>query len=197
MKKLLSILMTIAILFTLVPTQTAKAAVKISKSKATMEVDSTLTLKISGTNSKVSWSTDKKSVATVNNKGTVTAIKSGSATITASVEGNKYSCDVNVVDSNKKVIEFELTAGEYIVGDDIPTGKYNLKGKDGWGFVFVYKNEKDYENDKLYNKSINMCGGEYVKSLSGMYSETYSKLNLKSKQYLVVEGTINVQFKSK
>ncbi len=197
MKKLLSILMTVAILFSLSPTQTAKAAVKISKSKATMEVDSTLTLKISGTSSKVSWSTDKKSVATVNNKGTVTAIKSGSAKIIATVGGSKYSCSIKVVDSNKKVNELELSTGEYIIGEDIPAGKYNLKGISGYGFVYVYKNEKEYTNDSYPDNLINMCGGETVETLSNMYSETYSNLNLKSKQYLVIKGAIKIQFTNK
>jgi hypothetical protein len=79
------------------------ATVKISKSKAIMEVDSTLKLKITGTDSKVTWSTSSKKIATVNSAGTVTAVQEGTATITAKVNSKKFTCTVTVVDSNKVV----------------------------------------------------------------------------------------------
>lgn len=85
------------------PKLTEAATIKISKTKATMEVDSTLKLKIIGTDSKVTWSTSSKKIATVNTSGTVTAVKEGTATITAKVDNKKYTCTVTVVDSNKVV----------------------------------------------------------------------------------------------
>lgn len=91
----------------------AEASVKISKAKATMEVDSTLKLKVNGTNKEVKWSSSKKSVASVNKSGTVTAKKEGQATITATVGSKKYTCDVKVVDSNKPITQ-EAT---YKIGD--------------------------------------------------------------------------------
>lgn len=104
MKKLLSMLLVIIMITILAAPSLAQAAtVKISKEKATMEVDSTLKLKITGTNSKVTWSTSNKKIATVNSSGTVTAVKEGTATITAKVGSKKYTCTVTVVDSNKVV----------------------------------------------------------------------------------------------
>ncbi|MDF2950771.1 MAG: putative rane protein [Anaerocolumna sp.] len=111
MKKLLSLLLIFTLCFTVVP-NTASAAVTISKSKATMEVDSTLKLKISGTKSKISWKTSKKAVATVTGTGTVTAKSEGQATITATVGSNKYTCAVTVVDSNKPVANKTYAIGE-------------------------------------------------------------------------------------
>ncbi|PYG90356.1 Ig-like protein group 2 [Ruminiclostridium sufflavum DSM 19573] len=60
-----------------------------------------------------SWRTNKKSVATVDSSGTVTAIKHGTATITATVDGVSKSCTVLV---EKPVItlsssELSLKAG--------------------------------------------------------------------------------------
>jgi len=93
------------------------AAVKLNKSKATMEVDSTIKLKISGTTSTISWKTSKKSVATVTSGGTVTAKAEGNATIAATVKGKKYSCKITVVDngetSGNDLLDYISTLSEF------------------------------------------------------------------------------------
>lgn len=99
-KRGISIMLVLLMIVMMVPT-TASAAVKISKEKATMEVDSTLKLKISGSKSKITWKTSKKAIVTVNDTGTITAKSEGQATITATVGNTKYTCTVTVVDSNK------------------------------------------------------------------------------------------------
>lgn len=102
MKKRVSVLIVIFIITSLLTSGIVQAAtVKISKAKATMEVDSTLKLKITGTKAKVTWSSSKKSVATVSSAGTITAKAEGAATITATVSNKKYTCKVTVVNSNK------------------------------------------------------------------------------------------------
>lgn len=73
-----------------------KAKVKINKTKATLNKGKKVTLKITGTKSKVKWSTNKKSIATVTQKGVVTAKKKGTVTITAKVGKKKYTCKVTV-----------------------------------------------------------------------------------------------------
>lgn len=76
-----------------------EAAVKISKSSATLEVGKTLTLKVTGTTSKPTWTSSKTSVATVNKTtGRVTAKKAGTATITGKIGSKKYTCKVTVKD---------------------------------------------------------------------------------------------------
>ncbi len=77
------------------------ATTKISKEKATLEVDSTLTLKLNNSSGAISWKSSDKAVATVSQKGKITAKGEGIATITASSSGNNYKCTVTVVDSNK------------------------------------------------------------------------------------------------
>ncbi|MEY8426885.1 Ig-like domain-containing protein [Lachnospiraceae bacterium 46-15] len=74
----------------------AKAKVKLNKTKVTLNVKKTYKLKVSGTAKKVTWSSSKKSVATVSKTGKVTAKKKGTATITAKVSGKKYTCKVTV-----------------------------------------------------------------------------------------------------
>lgn len=101
MRKTISFILCIILCIAFINPQTAEAAIVISKAKATMEVDSTLKLKVTGTYSKITWKSSKKSVATVNSSGVVTAKMEGKATITATVDKKKYTCNVTVVDSNK------------------------------------------------------------------------------------------------
>ena len=53
------------------------ATVKLNKKKLTLEVGKSETLKLTGTKSKITWSSSNKSVATVSTKGKVTAKKAG------------------------------------------------------------------------------------------------------------------------
>lgn len=78
-------------------TTTVKAATTaIDKSKVTIYVGKTATLRITGTTDTISWTSSKKSVATVSAKGKVTAKKAGTTTITATVNSEKYTCKVTV-----------------------------------------------------------------------------------------------------
>lgn len=77
---------------------TGQAASKISLNKASLSVmkGKSAILKLSGTTKKVTWSSSKKSVATVNSAGKVTGKKKGTAVITAKVGSKKYRCNVTV-----------------------------------------------------------------------------------------------------
>ncbi|MBQ9531497.1 MAG: Ig domain-containing protein [Eubacterium sp.] len=73
----------------------AKTKVKLNKTKLVLIKGQNETLKISGTKKKVSWSSSRKTVATVS-KGKVSAKKKGSAIIYAKVGGKTYKCSVTV-----------------------------------------------------------------------------------------------------
>lgn len=70
----------------------------ISKAKLTMLPSAEQTLTIRGGDGKITWKSSKKSVATINAEGVVTAVKYGTATITAKRNGIKLTCTVNVYD---------------------------------------------------------------------------------------------------
>lgn len=72
------------------------ATIKLNKKEITLEVGKSQTLKITGTKKKVTWSSNKKSVATVSSTGKVTGKKPGTAVITAKVDNKKYTCKVTV-----------------------------------------------------------------------------------------------------
>lgn len=90
-----------------VPTVNVDAAskVKLNKTTVSLKEGKTTTLKVKGTKKKVKWSSSNKKVATVNQKGKVTAKKKGKATITAKVAGKKYKCIVTVK-AKKSTSEF-------------------------------------------------------------------------------------------
>lgn len=80
-----------------VTTAEAGEKVALNMKKATIYNGETLQLELKGTTEKVTWSSSKKSVATVSKKGLVTAKKAGKTTITAKVGKKKYTCKVTVL----------------------------------------------------------------------------------------------------
>lgn len=95
--RILTYVLSVMLIFISLPTNVEAASkVKINKTKATVYVGKTTTLKVSGTKKVVKWKTSNKKVATVSSKGKVTAKKAGSATITAKVSGKSYKCKVTV-----------------------------------------------------------------------------------------------------
>ena len=93
------------------PFSTAQAAakVKLNKTKATIYNGKTLQLKLNNAKGSVTWKSSNKKVATVSNKGKVTAKKAGTATITATNGKKKYTCKVTV----KPSMEFLYNKPEY------------------------------------------------------------------------------------
>lgn len=74
----------------------ATPIVKLSKEILTMYAGGTETLKMTGTAKKVTWHSSEKSVATVTNKGVVTAKKTGKSVITVKWGSKKASWRVTV-----------------------------------------------------------------------------------------------------
>lgn len=101
-KKILAVLLSLVLLLTLIPSlsmenvSAAQKKAKLNKSKATIYVGKTVTLKLKNNKKKVKWSSSNKKVATVSKKGKVTGKKAGKATITAKVGKKKYKCKVTV-----------------------------------------------------------------------------------------------------
>lgn len=75
---------------------TAQAAVKISKKSIRLAKGTSTRLKLTGTKKKAKWTTSKRSVATVTQKGKVSAKKKGTVTITAKIGKKKYNCKIYV-----------------------------------------------------------------------------------------------------
>ncbi len=94
---IMSILLIAALAVTAVPIHSlAKAKVKLNKTKLSMNVGKTASLKLKNNKKKVKWSSSNKKVAKVSAKGKVKGLKKGKATITAKVGKKKYKCKVTV-----------------------------------------------------------------------------------------------------
>lgn len=68
---------------------------KLSAKKLTLNINQSKKLKLSGCGHSVKWSSSNPSIANIQ-KGKITAIRAGSAKITAKVHGKKYLCKVSV-----------------------------------------------------------------------------------------------------
>lgn len=95
-KKTLIVVLIIALLFSNlnIAVSSAKAAPQLNKTKATITIGNSVTLKMKNTNLAPKWSSSKKSIASVNKYGKVTAKKAGTAKITATVGKHEYICKV-------------------------------------------------------------------------------------------------------
>ena len=96
MKRILSLVVVLMLVLLAVTPAFAASTIKLNKSKATLAVGMTTTLKVSGTTAKVTWSSSNKAVAQVSAKGVVQANKAGTAVITAKVNGKKLTCKITV-----------------------------------------------------------------------------------------------------
>ena len=191
LRKHLSIIVAFAFLFIAIGSgamllsgniDTAEAASKIhlKKSSEYIATNDTYKLRLINTNgktisaSKISWSTSKKSVATVSKKGVVTAKKAGTAKIYAKYNGKKYTFTAKVkkpyVDTDYAVLlpgstvssSLRLTQSKALNLDNIDweIGDTTIATVDGDGNLTALKVgtttlEATY-NGKTYTKDVNV-----------------------------------------
>ena len=108
-KRLTSFLLAVVLVLSLIPafSQSVSAAgYTINKTSATIEIGSTVTLKMmnGSTAVKAAWASDDTSVAKVSSSGVVTGLSKGTATITGIYNGYSVSAIVSVVKATTPVI---------------------------------------------------------------------------------------------
>jgi hypothetical protein len=119
---LLSMLTTSVVAQSIVGAQeTVQAAtIKLNYSNLSLSEGQSRQLKISGTKASTKWSSSKSSVVKVTQKGKITALKEGSATITAKVGRKKLKCSVTVKNNFKaNEAKKNIEKTEKIVGDTL------------------------------------------------------------------------------
>lgn len=102
------ILASLVILLCCVHLTPAQAAVRISKTSLSLTEGKSATLKLTGASKKITWRTSDKSVATVSQKGKVTAKAPGQALITAKAGKKTRKCTVTVTTDYKKYYEYQI-----------------------------------------------------------------------------------------
>lgn len=96
-RSFLSTLLALMMIVTVAVVPASAASVKLSRSSISLTKGYSTTLSVSGTTSKVTWTTGNKNVATVSSKGKVVGKKVGSTYIYAKVNSSTLKCKVNVV----------------------------------------------------------------------------------------------------
>ncbi len=134
--------------------------IKLNFTKITLKKGKTKILKVKGTVKKVTWSSSDKSVATVNQKGKVTAKKAGTAKIKAKIGKVSVVCRVTVNQTLTKK-QTEKAVNNYVkqkktayfhLSYEGKKGSYytflvtfKVAGKEAWARYYVnYKNGKSY-----------------------------------------------------
>lgn len=156
-KKILSIILTLVLSISMIQITNVSASnkVKLNKTKATIYVGKTVTLKLKNNENKVKWSSSNRKMATVSSKGKVKGKKAGKVTITAKVGKKKYKCRILVKDIiNVKLPKTPFKVSSYEDGKLLATYEitnisysYN-KSYDGSGKydIYVY-----FDGQKIYS----------------------------------------------
>ena len=207
----------LAMMFQICPSYAATATYSISKTKLNMTVGDTSTLSVSGTKEKISWSSSKKSVATVDQNGKVTAKNAGSAVITATVAGEKLTCNVTVenkmirvllkttnfsgiyhssvvvTSTNKFTIKNGKTTKKYAAGKKVSISSSYALLKSGNAITIAAEN-----NGKISITSIKRSQGTpsyrgelTIKNVSGKGLTVVNKLPIEQYLYSVVSSEVS------
>lgn len=128
-----------------VTTAEAAAAVKLNVTKKTLNVGKTYTLKLKNATGKVTWKSNKKTVATVTAKGKVKAVASGTATITATNKKKTYKCKITVKNPNKPSGMTDAKVGP--VNICYPKGLYAETANVDKNYAWVAMDMKDGSDD--------------------------------------------------
>lgn len=94
--KKVSIILLLCMLLSVIAMPVSASAARLNKTSISLNVGKTYTLKATGIKGKITWTSSKKSVATVSSKGFVKAKKKGTAVITAKYGNKKLTCKVIV-----------------------------------------------------------------------------------------------------
>lgn len=127
MKKIISILFIITLIFTAIPATTAVAAIKLNETKLTLDEGSQYQLELTGTTKTIKWTSSNLKIVKVSTNGKLTAIKVGKAIVTAKVSSRKYKCNVTV-----KEALTEKEAARHITYESAETAQ---------GLVLIFTNE--------------------------------------------------------
>lgn len=182
MKKYLSLLLTLALIFSLAGSaQTVSAAtIKLNKTDLILYVGDATTLKVSGTSKTVKWSSKNSTVATVSSKGKVSAKNIGKTIIIGKIGSKSYFCKVEV--RSNKLSDRLYEIDNFVIGTMWNGGFWKVEyfismgsGYEGESIENTLKNVTSAMSQmNTYNKYITGLDDEYD-SLKTAWSNLYKE----------------------
>lgn len=160
----------------------AASSVKVNKTSFTLNKGNSYTLvptvsPSNTTNKTIKWKSANTKIATVDSKGKVTAVGSGTVKITATTSNGKLATASVTVPYVKT-----LSAGKWKGGTHLPAGRYKMTTKSGSGNLFIAEND--------YNRFVN----EILSSENDGFGVTAVTTDIKSGDSIEIMGLENVQF---
>lgn len=199
--KSLAVVLSFVMILTIISPSNVQAAKKItlSKTKVTLYVGKSTSLKLKNATKKITWSSSDEDVAMVTSKGKVRAIDKGTCKITAKCNGKKYICRVTVKEKEAYgTIEGNITFHYNQYRGYVPDTGAKVSVWDG-DKLLAYANVDGNGNYKIQHIAVGTyellissknCKSEYVLNnwdeIISEYGEDYWKV-------LNVSGTIYME----
>ena len=199
--KSLAVVLSFVMMLTIISPSNVQAAKKItlSKTKVTLYVGKSTSLKLKNATKKITWSSSDEDVAMVTSKGKVRAIDKGTCKITAKCNGKKYICRVTVKEKEAYgTIEGNITFHYNQYRGYVPDTGAIVSVWDG-DKLLAYANVDGHGNYKIQHIAVGTyellissknCKSEYVLNnwdeIISEYGEDYWKV-------LNVSGTIYME----
>lgn len=92
---------------------------------------------------------------------------------------------------------FELSAGVYVVGEDIEEGKYDIIALEGGANVFIYSSYDDFDKGGFPKSDYILGTGKIAEGFEFMYSEKVSNIRLKNGEVLEIYSGLVVEMVEK
>lgn len=150
-------LMLCCMIFLMLPVQAhAASKIKLNKTKLTIYLGQTQTLKIVGTDKKIRWSSTNKKIASVSSKGVVKGVNPGSVNVNAKIGKKTLKCKVTVKNNSVKAsaLKFKINDGTaFVRGTSSAKISFKLKKPSANVTVSV----KNSSNSVVYKKTYSMC----------------------------------------
>lgn len=139
-------------------------SIHFTKGKTELRTGQSEILKLTGSPSKIKWSSSNTKIATVTKSGKVTAKKAGTATITARVGKSSYKCTVKV--QNKSYYYYETYSKKKLT---LPNSRVKLPLLN------------TFNNEGLVDRTANLSSMDKSSDVNPGYWTGYNDLNIHSK----------------
>lgn len=152
---------------------------RLNKKKITVYNSRSFRLKVTGGKGRIRWKSGNKNVATVSKKGTVTAIKGGTCTVTAVRNGIALKCKVTVPKHYRgyKIPDFGALygkRGKFLKADGVTSVQYKAGKKTYQKYLAALKKknftfvEKSSGTQVYMNSAGEMVAAAYVQGYVGL-----------------------------